>query len=177
MPRCLTTGPAHPAQHRAEAAVAGSLETETDQTCRVCGDTLPAIFFGKRQRMCRSCTSDYDRQRRAAAPPVAAAESQECAHCGRRLPASDFMANRLSATGLTSWCKHCSAKASMATRALNKVAPRPAAALAPTKICSGCRKALPRAAFYTEKRNWDGLRTPCKVCWKKQIGSAAHAMK
>ena len=125
---------------------------------------LPAVFFSPGAKGCRSCKSDYDRRRSAAAPQREPVAEKECARCHQLLPASDFQFEPVRLTGLSSWCKTCTLESVREGWARNAAAPLPAAALAPTKTCTSCKQTKLRAEFHALKRTWDGLNHVCKFC-------------
>ena len=149
---------------RAEAKVTRQLAAEVYQTCSHCSVSLPISFYSKGVRKCRTCVSDYDRCRYAAAPHREPPAQHRCTRCSQLLPAVDFDTVRTNPSGLSSSCKRCNNKAQAAERALNAAVPRPAVSLPPTKVCSACRKALPRASFHQKASKWDGLQNECKTC-------------
>lgn len=157
--------------------VGRAFAAEADRSCRFCGASLPASFFYERDTMCRTCHSEYNRQRYAAAPQREAPALQECKGCIRLLSAADFSTRRGSPTGLQSYCKECASRNIVAGRALNRAVPRPAEALTSHKVCSHCKDDLPRAAYSPAPSNWDGLNSRCKLCNKASMRKSRDARK
>ncbi len=157
--------------------VAETVPSDGDLRCRACGATHPALFFAQGMTWCRSCTSDYDVRRRAAAQQRDPVAEQECLRCKRLLPASAFHLQLFSPTGLDSQCKPCRTKALQESRALTAAAPLPAAAQPSIKECPTCNTRLPRAAFHKVKSTWNGLRVECKSCTSDRYRKRQAARK
>ncbi len=136
-----------------------------DHKCTRCGDALPATFFSRGMKWCRTCVSEYNRRRRAFLPRHEPAAEKGCAHCHQLLPASEYTLYPLHRTGLQPWCKRCERERMRKVQAANSAAPLPAAALAPTKTCTTCGRRQLRAAFHQVPKNWDGLHYKCKACY------------
>lgn len=153
---------------RAAAQVDGTLAVRLARKCKDCGDVLPAIFFSQGAKSCRTCRSAYGRRRRASALRPQPVAEKVCESCRLRMPASQYTPELLNPTGLRSWCKKCSKRRKQEYLALNAAAPLPAAALAPTKTCTICKRDQPRAAFHAKSGSWDGLIAVCRSCTKER---------
>ena len=146
-----------------------SYAAEVARECKYCSENLPAEFFAGGATKCRTCSSEYDRRRRAAAPLQATWSQKECRHCKQLLPASQYGAARTNPSGLNAWCNVCLVECARKSRARNAAAPLPLEALAPTKYCTNCKSNQPRAAFHKSQFRWDGLESHCKACHKKRM--------
>ena len=96
----------HAGACRAEAEVDSNFDCN-DQDCTGCGEKLPAVFFLKGMKQCRTCISDYNRQRSAACLQYAPVAMRHCGRCHELLTASEFSLLPPQPTGLHSQCNRC----------------------------------------------------------------------
>ena len=135
--------------------------------CRKCHLHLPSTFFSLASNFlpCRCC--DAERRKRdwaATVPPVELPAHKHCSRCKVLKDAADFHRKKVSSDGLYSQCRDCKAICNKENRAARAAYPTPAAALPPTRWCSGCSSTKPRAAFYRNIASSDGLQERCREC-------------
>ena len=153
---------------RAHVAVEAIFAARGGRVCRDCHLHLPSTFFsladGKRQP-CLCCDAErQERYRVAVVPPLEPPAHKRCSRCKVLKDAVDFRRLKTSSDGLQSQCRDCTAFAAKESRAATAAVPTPAAALPPTRWCSGCSTIKPRGAFHREISHPDGLCAECRVC-------------
>jgi hypothetical protein len=78
--------------------------------CRTCSRCLPASSFAFGTRRCRTCDSEYRKERhRRRKRTLEVATQATCGVCKESKPASEFYINYSSRGGLSASCKRCAA--------------------------------------------------------------------
>lgn len=140
-------------------------------------------FYWQKTRLsswCKDCHREEKKKHRAnrlAVGRTVEVSESRCTKCGTTKPAEKFSKNPHNKSGLSSWCKACSAKSSRKRYVRKK----------PDKIrgdghqwCNKCKNYLPPNEFTTDSQRTTGLYPTCKECVKEnreRIKSKRRGMK